>query len=87
MARFLPFVRTFAPFVAGIAQMTYARFALYNVAGGILWVTSLSGLGYLIGNTEWVQNHFQWITIAFIVFPALPAVLQVLRSWLKRPSR
>jgi len=81
VARFLPFVRTFAPFVAGIAQMTYAKFALYNVLGGLLWVISLSGLGYLIGNTAWVKAHFEWVTLAFIVIPGLPAVFEVARHW------
>jgi len=81
VARFLPFVRTFAPFVAGIAQMTYPKFALYNVVGAVLWVFSLSTLGYLIGNTAWVKAHFQWVTLAFIIIPGLPAVFEVLRHW------
>jgi membrane-associated protein len=81
VARFLPFVRTFAPFVAGIAQMTYPKFALYNVVGAVLWVFSLCTLGYLIGNTAWVKAHFQWVTLAFIIIPGLPAVFEVLRHW------
>ena len=80
VARFLPFVRTFAPFVAGIAEMTYAKFALYNVIGAVLWVVGLSTLGYLIGNTAFVKANFQWVTLAFIVIPGLPAVFEVLRS-------
>lgn len=83
VARFLPFVRTFAPFVAGVAQMSYPRFALYNVAGATLWVSSLSGIGYLFGNTDWVKAHFQWVTLAMIVVPGLPAVFEVLRHWLR----
>ncbi len=81
VARFLPFVRTFAPFVAGIAQMTYPRFALYNVVGAVLWVGSLTTLGYLVGNTPWVKANFQWVTLAFIVIPGLPAVFELLRHW------
>ncbi len=81
VARFLPFVRTFAPFVAGVAQMRYPRFALYNVAGAVLWVTSLSGIGYLFGNTGWVKENFAWVTLAMIVVPGLPAVFEVLRHW------
>jgi membrane-associated protein len=81
VARFLPFVRTFAPFVAGIAEMTYAKFALYNVIGAVLWVVGLSTLGYLIGNTAFVKANFQWVTLAFIVIPGLPAVFEVLRHW------
>ena len=81
VARFLPFVRTFAPFVAGIAQMNYPKFATYNVVGGLLWVCSLCSLGFLVGNTAWVKAHFQWVTLAFIVIPGLPAVFEVLRHW------
>ena len=83
IARFLPFVRTFAPFVAGVAQMSYAKFALYNVVGAVLWVSSLSGIGYLFGNTDWVKAHFEWVTLAMIVIPGLPAVFEVLRHWLR----
>ncbi len=81
VARFLPFVRTFAPFVAGIAQMTYSRFALYNVLGALLWVGSLVTLGYFVGNTAWVKAHFSWVTLAFIIVPGLPAVFEFFRAW------
>ncbi len=83
VARFLPFVRTFAPFVAGVAQMSYPKFALYNVIGAVLWVSSLSGIGYLFGNTGWVKANFQWVTLAMIVIPGLPAVFEVARHWLR----
>jgi len=83
VARFLPFVRTFAPFVAGVAQMSYPKFALYNVIGAVLWVSSLSGIGYLFGNTAWVKANFQWVTLAMIVIPGLPAVFEVARHWLR----
>ncbi len=79
IARFLPFVRTFAPFVAGLAHMRYPRFALYNVVGALLWVGTLVPLGYVVGNTAWVKANFSWVTLAFIVVPALPAVWEVLR--------
>lgn len=82
VARFLPFVRTFAPFVAGIAQMRYARFALYNVVGAVLWVCGISLLGYLVGNTAWVKQNFSLVTLLLIVIPGLPAVFEVLRHWL-----
>ena len=81
VARFLPFVRTFAPFVAGIAHMTYPRFAFYNILGAVIWVGSLVTLGHLVGNTAWVKAHFSWVTLAFIIVPALPAVFEVLRHW------
>jgi membrane-associated protein len=81
VARFLPFVRTFAPFVAGIAHMTYPKFAFYNVLGALIWVCSLTTLGYLTGNLPWVQEHFEWVTLAMIIIPGLPAVIEVLRQW------
>jgi membrane-associated protein len=81
VARFLPFVRTFAPFVGGLAHMTYPRFAMYNVVGGVLWVVGLTGLGYLIGNTEWVKAHFSMVTLALIIVPGLPALYQVFKAW------
>jgi membrane-associated protein len=79
VARFMPFVRTFAPFVAGVAAMSYRKFALYNVVGGVIWVVSLTGLGYLIGNLPWVKAHFSWVALALIVVPALPAIIEVAR--------
>lgn len=84
VARFLPFVRTFAPFVAGVAQMTYPKFALYNLAGAILWVVGLSGIGYLFGNTEWVKANFSLVALALVVVPGLPAVFEVGRHLLRR---
>jgi membrane-associated protein len=79
VARFLPFVRTFAPFVAGVAAMSYRKFALYNVVGGVIWVVSLTWLGYLIGNLPWVKAHFSWVALALIVVPALPAIVELAR--------
>jgi membrane-associated protein len=82
VARFLPFVRTFAPFVGGLAHMSYPSFAMYNIVGGVLWVVGLTGLGYLVGNTAWVQAHFSWVTLAMIIVPGLPAVFEIARAWL-----
>jgi membrane-associated protein len=84
VARFLPFVRTFAPFVAGVAQMTYARFALFNVVGAVIWVVGLSGIGYLFGNTAWVKENFSLVALALIIIPGLPAVFEVGRHLLQR---
>jgi len=84
VARFMPFIRTFAPFVAGVADMTYAKFALYNVVGALLWVVSLTTMGYLLGNTPWVKENFEWVTLAMIIIPGLPAVFEVLRHILKK---
>lgn len=75
IARFMPFVRTFAPFVAGVAEMTRSKFVAYNVAGATLWVIGLTGAGYLFGNVPWVQTHLSKIIWAFIVIPGLLALL------------
>lgn len=73
--RFMPLVRTFAPFVAGVAHMRYAVFTLYNVAGGLLWVCSLSGLGFLISDNPWVKSNFALVTIAISVISILPGLV------------
>lgn len=80
IGRFLPFVRTFAPFVAGVAQMTRSRFTLFNVVGALIWVVSLTGLGFVFGNTAWVKEHFEWVTLAMIIIPGLPALFEVMRQ-------
>jgi len=74
VGRFLPFIRTFTPFVAGVAAMTYRKFAFYNITGGILWVCSLTGLGFLIGNQPWVKANFTIVALAMIIIPALPTL-------------
>ena len=83
VGRFLPFIRTFTPFVAGVADMTYPKFAFYNVIGGILWVCSLSGLGFLVGNHPWVKAHFSWVALALIVVPSLPALWIAVKHFIK----
>ena len=82
VARFLPFVRTFAPFVAGVAAMTYPKFALFNVVGAVLWVGSLTVLGYFVGNLPWVRENFSLVALALVIVPGLPAVWEVLRHTL-----
>ena len=71
VGRFMPFVRTFAPFVAGVAEMTRARFSFYNVLGAVIWVLGLVTAGYLFGNLSWVQAHLSKIIWAMIVLPGL----------------
>ncbi len=70
-ARFMPFLRTFAPFVAGVAQMTRARFTLFDVVGGALWVGGIVTIGYFFGNIPWVQMHLDKIIWAMIFVPGL----------------
>jgi membrane-associated protein len=74
LGRFMPFIRTFAPFVAGVAHMRYPIFAFYNIAGGILWVCSLTALGYWIGEHPWVKANFSLVALAMIIIPGLPAL-------------
>ncbi len=81
ITRFLPILRTFAPFVAGVAQMTHACFQSYNVAGGVLWVVSLTLAGYLFGNISWVKNNLTFIILALIIIPGLPALVVAIRTW------
>jgi len=69
--RFMPFVRTFAPFVAGVAQMTRSRFTLFDVSGAVLWVGSVTIAGYLFGNIPWVKTHLSKIIWAMILIPGL----------------
>ena len=64
ICRFVPIIRTFAPFLAGVAGMTYRRFLCFNVVGGVLWIGSLVYAGYLFGNIPWVKDNLQWIVIA-----------------------
>ncbi len=79
VGRFLPFIRTFTPFVAGVAKMTYPKFAFYNVIGGLIWVCSLTGIGFLVGNHPWVKANFSFVALALIVIPSLPAAWVILK--------
>lgn len=74
VARFMPFLRTFAPFVAGVAQMTRRKFTLFDVTGGMLWVGSIVTAGYFFGNIEWVQRNLEKIIWAMILVPGSLAI-------------
>ena len=80
LARFMPFIRTFAPFVAGVAAMTRSKFTAYNIGGGVLWVVSLTGAGYLFGNLPWVQANLSKIIWALILVPGAIALLGAWRA-------
>jgi membrane-associated protein len=80
LARFMPFVRTFVPFVAGVAEMTRSKFTFYNVIGGAIWVVGLTLAGYLFGNIPWVQEHLEKIIWALIVVPGLIAIYGAWRA-------
>ena len=81
VARFLPFIRTFAPFVAGVAEMNRARFTLFNVVGGVLWVVGLCTAGYFLGELPWVKDNLEKIIWALIL---LPGLLALAGSWRAR---
>jgi membrane-associated protein len=74
LARFMPFIRTFAPFVAGVAEMTRSKFTAYNVIGAFIWVLGLTAAGYWFGNLAWVQDNLSKIIWALIIVPGLIAI-------------
>jgi len=80
LARFVPIVRTFAPFVAGMGRMSYGYFFSYNVFGGIVWVVTFTLLGYFFGNLEFVKRNFELVIIAIILISVLPAVWEALKA-------
>jgi membrane-associated protein len=83
-ARFMPFLRTFAPFVAGVAHMTRSRFTLFDVTGGALWVSSIVTVGYFFGNFPWVKQHLSHIIWAMIL---LPGIVVLIGAWRSRDSK
>lgn len=83
LARFLPFIRTFAPFVAGVGRMSYPRFAFYNITGAVIWICLFMGAGKLFGQIPWVQKNIESLVIALIVIPGLPAVYKAVQAWLE----
>lgn len=84
MARFIPIVRTFAPFVAGLGAMDYRKYIGFCLGGGALWVISLTLLGYFFGKTEFVSKNFEIVILGIIFISVLPAIIQVISSKLKK---
>lgn len=80
IARFMPIIRTFAPFVAGIGSMTYGKFLIYNVVGGLLWIFSMVGAGYFFGNIPIVKKNFSLVVLAIIAISLLPIVWKVAKT-------
>jgi membrane-associated protein len=80
IARFIPIIRTFAPFVAGVGAMTYGRFLTYNVVGGIVWIALFVFAGYFFGNIPAVEHNFELVILAIIALSLLPPVIEFLRS-------
>src|SRR3989338_9072764 len=83
-ARFIPIIRTFAPFLAGVGSMSYRRFAIYNVAGGILWVTLFIMSGFYFGNLPLIKRNFTLVIFAIIIISILPGVFEFLRHRKKK---
>jgi membrane-associated protein len=86
LARFVPIVRTFAPFVAGIGRMNYRRFCLYNVAGGVVWVLGFLLLGYWFGNMPAVKENFSYVIVAILVVSVMPAVIEYVLARRRKPE-
>lgn len=85
IARFMPLVRTFVPVVAGVAQMTYRKFAFYNIIGGVSWVLSMTLLGYLLGSKfPILVQHIEKVIIVIVFLSILPGIIEFVRAWLKR---
>ena len=80
LARFVPIVRTFAPFVAGVGAMNYSKFIVYNVVGGVAWVLLFTLLGYFFGNVPIVQQNFEIVVVAIVAISLLPMLLEYLNG-------
>jgi len=79
-AKFVPIIRTFAPFMAGVGKMRYVRFVSFNVLGGLGWVVSMTLAGYFLGGVPLVRRHFEKVVIGIVVVSVLPVILQLLKS-------
>lgn len=80
MARFVPFVRTFAPFAAGVGKMEYKKYFLFDILGGFLWIFSLTIAGYLLGEVEWIRKNIDLVCLGIIFISVFPMILNILKS-------
>jgi membrane-associated protein len=86
LARFIPIIRTFAPFVAGVGTMSYGKFIVYNVVGGLVWTSLFLFTGYFFGNIPFVQENFGLVVIAIIIISVLPVFYELIQQRLRRPT-
>lgn len=86
MARFVPFVRTFAPFAAGVGEMSYKRFVSFDVLGGALWIGSLTTAGYLLGEVEFIRKHIDLVCLGIILLSVLPIIFSALKSRMNKTA-
>ncbi|MBC8046747.1 MAG: DedA family protein [Fimbriimonadaceae bacterium] len=84
LARFVPIVRTIAPFVAGIGKMTYRKFLTYNIVGAAIWVAPVSFLGYIFGQNEFVKHNFEFVVLGIIFISLIPIFVEIIRVWSKK---
>ena len=80
MARFVPIVRTFSPFAAGIAEMNYRKFVSFDILGGALWIGSLTIAGYFLGEIEWIRTHIELVALVIIFVSVLPILLEIVKA-------
>jgi membrane-associated protein len=80
IARFVPVVRTFAPFIAGLGKMEYKKFFYYNIAGGFVWVSLFAGIGYFLGNIPQIKQNFSIIVVAIIIISAAPILIELVKK-------
>ncbi|MGA3285802.1 MAG: DedA family protein [Bacteroidota bacterium] len=87
LARFLPIIRTFAPFVAGIGRMAYRTFLLFSIIGALLWVNLFVLIGYFFGNVPFVKQHFSVVILALVLIPGTPALVEFIRLFIQRSKK
>lgn len=87
MARFVPLVRTFTPFAAGVGKMQYRKFLLFDILGGFLWIFSLTLAGYFLGNVVWIKNNIEKVCLAIIFISVLPMIISVIKAKMNTPKK